>query len=79
MEKTLSQFILENVDAATYIKCWPSGHDWRTVCPRCKADCLNTALIEVAYVFERCDCGAPAFTHLVEQLWHRFCFLKEKP
>lgn len=40
-------------------------------CPACGEDLSTTAILEIGYTFERCDCTDPEYTHLVEQLWHR--------
>ena len=71
--------VLERADTGIFVKRWPSGHPEQTNCPLCKKDLLRIAMIENLYVFEVCTCGKPAYPHLVEQMWHRVCFLKEKP
>ena len=42
-----------------------------TQCPGCRADLTRVAVVELAYVFDVCECGTPDYPHLVEQLWHR--------
>jgi len=52
-------------------------HDAR-LCPICKKDCSTDALVDVVYTFRDCNCGQPMYTHLVEQLFHKSCFLNQK-
>ena len=44
-----------------------------SACPRCGADLLRVGIVDLAYVFDTCDCAVAPYTHLVEQLWHRNC------
>lgn len=78
-KQRILDILLECANASVFIKRWPLGHPEQTNCPLCKQDLLRVALVELLYVFEVCLCGKPAYPHLVEQLWHRVCFLKERP
>jgi hypothetical protein len=51
------------------------AHEVYRVCPRCQGDVSHTTILEVVYTFEPCTCGRLEYLHLVEQLWHRRCFL----
>jgi hypothetical protein len=52
-------------------------HGEQTVCPGCGASCMSTAMVQIVYAFRVCDCGDPDYAHLVEQLWHGACYLRE--
>ena len=52
-----------------------NGHDFFQVCPGCKQDVMKIAITKLVYVHEPCDCELSVYRHLVEQLWHRECFL----
>lgn len=58
------------------IKSWNRGHPTRDFCPVCGEDCSGVALPKLVYTFEVCNCGSPPHEHLIEQLWHRGCFVK---
>lgn len=46
----------------------------RYTCPGCRTDGLDRiGITSLAYVFDSCSCGEPAYDHLIEQLWHRAC------
>jgi hypothetical protein len=59
------------VDLVKYLR----RHDLALVCPKCGEDCGRRGITSLAYTFERCDCGNPHYTHLVEQLWHVDCLI----
>ena len=48
-------------------------HGNRHLCPRDRIDLMKIPVTSLAYTFELCRCGKPAYEHLVEQLWHRGC------
>lgn len=54
-------------------------HQYSNICPKCQEDLSRVALTKVVSTFESCDCGDPEFTHLVEQSWHKTCFLQQAP
>jgi hypothetical protein len=45
----------------------PFGLPWKT-CPGCEGDCAKTAVVDLVYAFEVCDCAAATYKHLDEQL-----------
>ena len=49
-------------------------HDNQDACPECGKD-TNVAIVTLVYTFEVCKCGRPDYDHLIEQLWHRACFV----
>ena len=49
-------------------------HPWSTSCSVCGENCTTTALTELVYAFELCDCDHSNFTHLIEHIYHRKCF-----
>lgn len=49
------------------------GRHLRAECLLCEQDCSRVALVNLAYVFERCSCGVPEYEHLIERLAHREC------
>ncbi|RLC72749.1 MAG: hypothetical protein DRI26_02340 [Chloroflexi bacterium] len=55
------------------VKGWLS-HPQAGICPECGEDCTSSPLVELVYTFERCSCGKPCYSHLVEQLHHRRCY-----
>ena len=63
----------------TEITTWSHAtHRWLSICPNCDADLLEAGITKLLYEFRSCDCGAPDFEHLVEQLWHRNCFRRSE-
>lgn len=48
-------------------------HKRSRTCGGCSADLMATGLPALVYTFESCACGTPAFTHLIERMWHRTC------
>lgn len=48
------------------------------VCPPCGEDLSRTGLPALVYTFERCVCSAAPYAHLIEQLYHRTCFVKNE-
>jgi hypothetical protein len=52
----------------------PGHRDFR-ICPNCLVDLRATSIAELLYTHEPCNCGTPDYTHHVEQVWHRQCFL----
>lgn len=68
------------VTGTDLVQTWRHGlhDDGRKTCPGCGWDCMRTAIVDVAYVFDVCSCGDPVYDHLVEQLWHRACLSGER-
>ena len=48
-------------------------------CPVCGEDVSKIAIIKLVYTHAICECGTPEYPHLVEQLWHKGCFIKFSP
>ncbi len=42
-------------------------------CPGTACGDQSMALVNLVYTFERCNCPAADYVHLVEQIWHRTC------
>ncbi len=57
--------ILEDVEKHPKVRC----------CPRCEHDVASMALTGLVYVFEPCNCGVVIYTHLIQRVYHRGCFL----
>lgn len=73
-EKVVVPFELP-VGAAILMKIMGEHHrDGAKVCGPCDLDVTTTALTDLVFTFETCDCGMPEYAHLIEQLWHRDCF-----
>lgn len=55
-------------------------HPDAKVCPRCGDDVNAVGITKLLYTFEVCSCrnGLADYDHLVEQLWHRTCFLMDR-
>lgn len=49
------------------------GHPNKKNCPKCGVDVSTTALVDLVYTFEGCDCKKVPYKHLVETIWHRHC------
>lgn len=45
-------------------------------CPVCGEDVSEIAIVKLVYTHEVCECGSPHYAHLVEQLWHKDCFIE---
>jgi SOS-response transcriptional repressor LexA len=43
--------------------------------PPCGQDMAVIGLPSILYTYETCSCGTPEYDHLIEQLWHRGCFV----
>lgn len=43
-------------------------------CPVCCQNCDKTALVDLLWTWERCDCGKAPYTHLRPTIWHKACF-----
>lgn len=54
-------------------------HPAASVCAGCGEDCATTVITHLAYLHERCECGTPDYTHLVEVLWHTGCLNDAAP
>jgi len=54
-----------------------TGHPDANRCPRDGQELSARALVDLAYVFDTCDCAAVGYLHLIEQLWHRGCLAAE--
>ena len=52
------------------------AHPNAAICPGCGHDMLRVGVVDIAYVYEPCTCDLATYTHIVETLWHRRCFLK---
>lgn len=50
-------------------------HERSRYCPDCDEQLDVVALIHLVYSFESCSCDQYDFDHLVEQMWHRRCFV----
>ena len=48
----------------------------RRKCPIDGSDLMRVGITGLAYTFELCNCLAADYTHLVEQMWHRACFIR---
>lgn len=49
----------------------------RTTCPVCGSHLMGVGLPDLLYTFEICTCREQStYDHLVEQLWHRTCFVR---
>lgn len=48
------------------------------VCPGCDLAVYTVGLTHLVYEFKTCACGTPEQEHLVEQLWHRDCFIDQE-
>ena len=44
-------------------------------CPTCGVDCSRQGITKLVYSHEVCSCDRWDYDHLVEQLWHRACFV----
>lgn len=55
----------------------PNRHTVFQNCPMCGEDVSRIAVVKLIYTYATCECGEPDYTHLVEQLWHKACFLKQ--
>lgn len=53
------------------------AHPAAAVCPRCGADMLRKGIVDLVYTFEVCRCDRVDYSHLMEQLWDRECFLAQ--
>lgn len=51
------------------------GHKQRD-CPHCGKQVTASALVKLVYTFEKCNCSAVEYPHLVETVWHRTCWPK---
>lgn len=56
---------------------WPT-HPSAAICPECGGNCKSNRIIELFFTFEPCSCGNPSYTHLVEQLHHKDCYINAK-
>ncbi len=54
----------------------PNRHTIFQDCPLCGEDVSKIAIVKLVYTHVPCDCGEPDYTHLVEQLWHKNCYLE---
>ena len=45
-------------------------------CKVCGDDCGRIGMVNLVYVFETCVCEEAGYTHLVERLYHRNCFVE---
>ena len=55
---------------------WMSeDHKQAGVCPGCKLNVINTAVVKLVYKPTECNCEKVEYTHLVDQLWHETCFI----
>lgn len=45
-------------------------------CPVCGEDVSKIAITKLVYTHTTCECGTPEYRHLIEQLWHKWCFIK---
>lgn len=54
-------------------------HGKRARCPVDDIDLMAVGLTDLAYTFEVCTCQAVDYDHLVQQLWHRSCFIRRGP
>ena len=69
---------LEQTPAYRVMAGWrhTGNHGWASDCPACGTDCQTSVGIQkLVYTFEVCSCGNPEYDHLVEQLWHRDCWV----
>ena len=64
--------------AQRLIKYLDSQHSFTKMCPGCKKDLTATGLTYLVYEFVTCKCKKVSYAHLVEQLWHRSCFVAAK-
>ena len=55
-----------------------TGHPWIPICPMCTGDCSRIELVELVYAFNLCLCGYAPSAHVVQQVYHRDCFLKQQ-
>ena len=51
-------------------------HPDRYKCPACGDDVSRIAMVRLVYTYEPCDCDIADYTHLVERVYHRECFIK---
>jgi len=61
------------------IMTWAGGrarHRQAAFCPACKVDLTRVGILDLIYAWEPCSCSKVEYDHLIEQLWHRSCFLK---
>ena len=59
------------------VRVYEGGHEWSKICPVCNEDCSGTGINKLVWSSEICKCDVAKYNHLVEQLWHRKCFIKE--
>lgn len=47
-------------------------------CPKCTRSVARVALVKLVYAFAVCGCDKFSYSHLVEQVWHRKCFVSHE-
>jgi len=57
------------------LKSYDSGHAFASLCPGCKKNLNQTGVTHLIHEFVVCDCKKLHYKHLVDQLWHRSCFI----
>lgn len=57
------------------VRIWRKDHARNRACRVCGGDTHRAAMVHLAYTFEACNCPSAPYTHLVETLWHRRCFV----
>jgi len=57
------------------LKSYDRGHAFASICPGCKKNLSQTGVTYLIYEFVSCSCKKCSYKHLVEQLWHRSCFI----
>jgi len=60
---------------ADLVKILPGPHSHRHDCPECGQSIMQTAIVDLVYTFEVCTCDEVPYTHLMETIWHRRCFV----
>lgn len=50
-------------------------HPWEHTCGLCGEDVGRTAVVDLVYRHEACDCDIAPYTHLVERCYHTTCFV----
>lgn len=70
---------MDQLTGHVIIDAWRDGHPHGRSCPKCSEDLTTTALMDLAYRFETCECFRHEYPHLFEQMWHLACLSDAAP